>query len=270
MKSDTKIGIFVVLLLVGVVVVLLGREVLRNRRSAGATGETAVADGTDMPPADPIEKVDATADAVKDAVADPNAKTGEVAFDPIASPRTGDATGLEPTPGLQPIPPVVNPQPPAAPSEYVVQQGDSLERIAKQCYGKRSLWKAIADANPGVNPNKLRIGQKLAIPPAPPQAASPEALAAGGANTYVVKSGDTLEKIAKRCYGKGSLWQTIADANPGVNPSRLKIGLALNIPERPAVSENAPRTRPSASSSEPWRTPGATRLVTTARARTGG
>ena len=51
MKSDTKIGIFVVLVLVGVVVILLGREVM-NRKNADQDPALAEsipsAEGTDM------------------------------------------------------------------------------------------------------------------------------------------------------------------------------------------------------------------------------
>jgi LysM repeat protein len=47
---------------------------------------------------------------------------------------------------------------PAGPGEYVVAKGDNLSSIAKK--SGLSL-KAIQDLNPGVDSNKLRIGQKL-------------------------------------------------------------------------------------------------------------
>ena len=46
----------------------------------------------------------------------------------------------------------------AGPGEYVVAKGDNLSSIAKK--SGLSL-KAIQDLNPGVDSNKLRIGQKL-------------------------------------------------------------------------------------------------------------
>ena len=46
----------------------------------------------------------------------------------------------------------------AGPGEYVVVSGDNLSRIAKKA--GLSL-KALQDLNPGVDSNKLRIGQKL-------------------------------------------------------------------------------------------------------------
>jgi LysM repeat protein len=46
----------------------------------------------------------------------------------------------------------------AGPGEYVVAKGDNLSSIAKK---SGISLKAIQDLNPGVDSNKLRIGQKL-------------------------------------------------------------------------------------------------------------
>lgn len=63
------------------------------------------------------------------------------------------------------------PQPAAMPTEYVVESGDTLSRIAATVYGDSTLTKLIFDANRDQLPNEhtLRIGQKLRIPPKPPQ-----------------------------------------------------------------------------------------------------
>lgn len=50
---------------------------------------------------------------------------------------------------------------------------------------------------------------------------------------YTVRSGDTLEKIAKREYGKSSLWTVIAEANPLRDPRRLKAGDVIRLPLDP-------------------------------------
>jgi len=50
---------------------------------------------------------------------------------------------------------------------HTIKSGDSLSTIAKQYYGKASLWGVIASANPEVNPDRLKVGSKLKIPPAP-------------------------------------------------------------------------------------------------------
>lgn len=51
--------------------------------------------------------------------------------------------------------------------------------------------------------------------------------------TYVVKSGDTLTKIAQRFYKDGSKYSTIYNANKAVigkNPNEIKPGMKLVIP----------------------------------------
>ena len=65
-----------------------------------------------------------------------------------------------------------------------------------------------------------------------PEEAPPPKAAPG--TTWTVKKGDTLSGIARSVYGDPGLWKRIAEANPGVNPSRLRIGTVLAIPEIPA------------------------------------
>ena len=49
--------------------------------------------------------------------------------------------------------------------EHTVQwSGEYLSRIAKWYTGSSSNWKTIAEANPELNPNSIRIGQKILIP----------------------------------------------------------------------------------------------------------
>lgn len=47
---------------------------------------------------------------------------------------------------------------------YVVQQGDTLTAIAKRVYGDPNKVKAIVAANPGLDPNKIKVGQKIVLP----------------------------------------------------------------------------------------------------------
>ena len=50
--------------------------------------------------------------------------------------------------------------------------------------------------------------------------------------TYVVKSGDSLSKIAKREYGNANEWQRIFEANKDVltDPDKIFPGQTLKIP----------------------------------------
>jgi 5'-nucleotidase len=47
---------------------------------------------------------------------------------------------------------------------YLVQKGDTLWRIAAKLYGNGQRYRDIAAANPGIEPTRLRVGQKLLIP----------------------------------------------------------------------------------------------------------
>jgi len=61
------------------------------------------------------------------------------------------------------------PAPDANPTEHVVAEGETLSGIAKTLYGKATLWRVILDANRHLldDPQDLRPGMRLLIPPAP-------------------------------------------------------------------------------------------------------
>lgn len=50
------------------------------------------------------------------------------------------------------------------------------------------------------------------------------------AREYTIKSGDTLEAIARAELGSGQKWNTIVAANPGLDPKALKIGQKIKLP----------------------------------------
>ncbi len=162
-------------------------------------------------------------------------------------------SNLPPPPTNVPAPPTVElppPPPPSAPAvqEYVVQKGDTFDSIGRK-YG--ISWKAIQEANPNVNPTRLQIGQKIVIP-APSSAAAPRAAGAetpattaGGERIYIVKSGDTLTKIAKM---HGTTVKALRAANK-LRTDRIRVGDKLIIPggtapAAPAPPESAPASVP--------------------------
>lgn len=137
--------------------------------------------------------------------------------------------------------------------EYVVQAGDTMSSIAEEWFGDKNKWSMIAKENPLVDPSTLHIGQKLRLPPKDAQPTKvKEQVAASGASgpgTYVVRSGDTLAKIAREVYDDVSKWKTIYDANKSVigdDPASLKAGMKLKIPEQPKKQASA-TTKPKAS-----------------------
>ena len=49
-------------------------------------------------------------------------------------------------------------------STYVVQKGDTLFKIARAKYGDATAVKKIKDANPGLDANHIKVGQKINLP----------------------------------------------------------------------------------------------------------
>lgn len=128
------------------------------------------------------------------------------------------------------IPPIeTTPAVPAPVTEYKVVKGDTYSGIA----GKFGVTiKALLDANPGVEPTRLQIGQVIKIPPA--TVAAPEttstAPVTNGYQIYSVKSGDTLSRIAGQF---GTTVRAIRSAN-NLTIDRITVGQKLKIPTKSA------------------------------------
>ena len=76
-------------------------------------------------------------------------------------------------------------------------------------------------------------GSGTAAPTAPvstPAAKSTTAATAPAGAEYTVKSGDTLEAIARAQLGDGQKWRAIVEMNPGLDPKALKVGQKLKMP----------------------------------------
>ena len=137
----------------------------------------------------------------------------------------------------RPVPPIVQY------TDYVVREDDSLWTIADNWFGEAGRWQEIADANPQVNPDRLRVGQRLRLPAKTSAVALNRAAAIERPTTpatprttdrfYTVRSGDTLTHIAKLQYRDTDSWRVIYEANRaaiGWDPDRLKVGMRLRIP----------------------------------------
>ena len=117
---------------------------------------------------------------------------------------------------------------------YVIQAGDTLYGIAMDKYGDARFVQTIEAANPGLDPNRLRVGDRITLPekeqPAP-KPAEPKRQ-----KVYVVKKGDTLIGIARQVYGDAALYPKVYEANKDVLSSlnaRLYPGMRLRLPDPP-------------------------------------
>lgn len=109
---------------------------------------------------------------------------------------------------------------------YTIVAGDTLSALARRY---NTTVSAIEAANPGIDPNRLYIGQRICIPaPAPPPTPS-----CPGGTLYTVVSGDTLSAIAARY---GVTLRAIINANPGINPDVISVGQQICIPVKPSPS----------------------------------
>ncbi|MGA2801018.1 MAG: LysM peptidoglycan-binding domain-containing protein [Verrucomicrobiota bacterium] len=174
----------------------------------------------------------------------PSLETNETAMNTNLPPAVEASNPPVLLPPAMTPPPVAPPETGAAATEYVVVKGDSFSKIAKK-FGVSV--KAIKAMNPGVEPTKLKVGQKLSIPASSGGTAAPAAASAltptgssMGEETYTVKSGDTLTKIAK---AHGTTVKAIESEN-NLSTTKIKVGQKLKIPAKAEVA--APVSAPVA------------------------
>jgi nucleoid-associated protein YgaU len=127
---------------------------------------------------------------------------------------------------------------------YVVRKGDTLASISRRIYGNERMIHALERANPGLDPRRMRIGQKIRLPHhgrvnlAVRHRTSRRhvyASSAHGGHTYVVRAGEDLSGIARKFYHNPAMWKKIYDANRriiGSSPNKLRAGERIVIPAR--------------------------------------
>ena len=127
-------------------------------------------------------------------------------------------------------PPVDPAHPPAVPPFGTVDDPVPGKGLLSSGGGKADD-KPIGPTNPGVAKGEH---------PGPPHRGRPVEPTGGPAvasatRAYRVRAGQTLTSIASEVYGDPHLWKQIVAVNPGINPSRLKVGAKIQIPEPSAV-----------------------------------
>ncbi len=164
-----------------------------------------------------------------------------VVVDPF--PPLTDANYANTATNPTPVEPVTGPvttsyTPPAQTTEHRVLKGESFATIAKK-FGIST--KALMDANPGIEPTKLQINQRLVIPaptsaPAPTASVdAPSAAPADGMRVYQVVSGDTLSRIASQ---NNTTVKAIRSAN-NLKTDRIVVGQKLKIPTKSGTGTGA-------------------------------
>jgi LysM repeat protein len=246
----------VVLIVVALHVLVIGGFLLFEAFNREAAPVTAMASNESLP-GDP----QATA-------TDPHAATAGTQTTPSLDGLTPVAPNLLPSPdqaapaGAAPtaLAPVTAPEMAAAPAPapaartYTVKKGDSLWKIAK---AEGVSMTDLAQANSLTKTSVLKIGQQLQLPAATTAnsvniatgavAPSPAAPAISGdvaasPDLYVVKSGDSLWKIAK---SNGSTVKAIKEANQ-MSGDSLKVGQKLRVPASSPVVAASAATAPAA------------------------
>ena len=101
---------------------------------------------------------------------------------------------------------------------YAIRPGDSLLSLARRF---NVTVEDITNANPGIVPTNLQIGQQICIPVKPVPGSCP------GGFLYRVKPGDTFYSIASRF---GIVVDALVAANPGVDYNKLVVGQEICIP----------------------------------------
>ncbi len=179
---------------------------------------------------------------------DTQAATGVLGSDAVNAVRQPDDPWVLRAPTLMPEPEnkSVSAATPASSRtvEYIVQPDDSMWTIAQRWFGDGIRWREIASGNPDINPERLRVGQRLQLPAradtvglnraaSVPAARSMTPVPAGPGRYYTVGAGDTLSSIAVDAFKGRVAWREIYEANRatiGGNPDRLQVGMKLRIP----------------------------------------
>jgi hypothetical protein len=128
--------------------------------------------------------------------------------------------------------------------------GESLSIIAKWYTGNLDNWRAIAQANPELDPDRITMGAEVRIPRQllrtedpmprdfvstfsrdPKNARRAPTLEPTDLQHTVRWPGESLSIIAKWYTGSLDNWKALAEANPDLDPERITMGAKICIPE---------------------------------------
>jgi LysM repeat protein len=225
-RTRVKVAVFVVLAVHGIGLLAL---LMQGCKKDNDAGNTAAADQT-------------------------NAMTNAAApaFEPTNAPPLDSNPPPVITANTNPVP--VTPETNPAATDYKIQAGDNLSTLARKFHVS---IRALMDANPGIQPTKLQIGQTIHIPAgvasATPTATTPPSVDTGsGEAVYTVKSGDTLSAIAHENH----VTVHALEAANNLRTTSIKVGQKLKIPGKVAATAAPATDNTSAATSAPPAAPG--------------
>jgi LysM repeat protein len=137
----------------------------------------------------------------------------------------------------------------AEPAPYVhtvSRSGETLVAISSWYTGSADNWKRLVEANSGLNPRRIKVGDEILIPAAlmktqltmpadfmNPSASKKSAPSRVEPTPYVHavrRSGETLAAISTWYTGSADNWKRLVEANSGLNPRRINVGDKILIP----------------------------------------
>jgi LysM repeat protein len=146
-------------------------------------------------------------------------------------------------------------------TDYTVQAGDTLMKIAFENYGDLFQWKHIYEMNKDKipNPNALVHGTVLKLD----KPVSPVAIEKNG-ESYLIKAGDTLGTISDDVYGTKAKWKRLWENNKTLikDPNRIFAGFYLyytmtpeDVQEKEQLKGHQPLAEAPAPSADSLRDP---------------
>ncbi len=136
-------------------------------------------------------------------------------------------------------PATVDPLVAAGPTFHQVRPGESLSSICMRHYGSESPVAQLALHNDLSDPDLVRIGHRLRLPPIDeltfsgrPVTPTGPARHAAKQITYTIQPGDCLSEIAQRLLGSAGRWQGLYELNRQVisDPDDIPEGAVIKIP----------------------------------------
>lgn len=120
-----------------------------------------------------------------------------------------------------------------------VSPGDTLYSIAQEC---GTSVTALTNHNNIANPNRIEVGQRIAMPGARVAGGMPEqARGLTPGERYTVRRGDTLYAISRQF---GIPVQVLLSVNPNIDPHRLRAGIDIRLPGDHPRRDRPRRGRP--------------------------